>query len=300
MLSAVMYVCSQPRLIFAQVGDNMEVSGSGLSVSPALIELTLDPGESRDKEFYVNNITKTPVPLNIGTQPLYPNEQIIDDTKTDSFDAAQWVSVDEPDNILNAGEQRQLTAKISVPESAEPGGHYATIVLEPLVPATEMSSGASIASRVGILVFITVSGDAIYDVELQEPSVGRLQWSRHVPITAEFLNQGTIHISPTTRVTVKNIFGDTLGEVPVQPRVVLPNTQKILRAQWRSPSLIGIYSAQIEASYGEDGTVLESGQRYFLVVQWLPVLGIVILASILGWLIKVGQRLPAACKAFRG
>jgi hypothetical protein len=282
------------------LGQQDPVSNAGLTVSPAIFEVVGEPGQTVRKEFYIQNISDSAMPVSATTDRLRPYEQEIDLRLTESFNAAQWITLDEPHHILDVEERRKVTATISVPENAEPGGHYATIVWQPVAPATGLDGNSTrIAPQVGILVFITVPGDARYDIGL-ENKVSWLQWSQDIEVDSAFTNAGTMHILPTSKVVVRNIFGSVKEEVDIRPSVVLPNTIKEFSTKWDDPGLIGIYSAETVATYGSDQTELSSDRSYFLVFRPLPLLLAIVILYLVGRFVRrTHPRWLEAIRAFR-
>jgi hypothetical protein len=277
---------------------------TGLSVSPAIFELIVEPGEAQQKTFYIRNITDTAVPVRVSTEELAPTEEQIDKSLSNSFNASSWINLSEQNHILNNKESRPITATVQVPKTAEPGGHYATILLEPLVPAVAVSgqSGSQAAAKVGVLVFITVKGEARHQLTTHSsPGISFLQTLAHISIDAAIANTGTVHELPTAKVIVRNIFGGIEAELPIQPRVVLPNTIKTTSLQWQAPFLFGIYSAQIEGVYGSSQTPLQSDKKVFIVLQWFPlVLLSVLLVAGFMYTRKTYKRWPQAFRALLG
>lgn len=287
----------------AQAQGQGQISQSGLTVGPAIFEMIVEPGETKSQAFFVNNIKDTPVPVTTTIKRLSPIEEEIDLTLSESFNAASWIEVSEPHHILKGRERRRLEATVTVPETAEPGGHYATIVLEPMVSAFSTGqSTAKVASQIGILVFITVKGDAITEATFRDnPQLSRLQTSRSVPVTAAVANTGTIHVLPSSKLVVRNLFGFNKTELPLKPRLVLPNTIKKFTTEWGKAPVLGIYSVQAVGTYGSGQTELVSGKKYFVVVRWLPILvSLVLLLAAGTFIIKTHKRWPQAYRAFMG
>jgi hypothetical protein len=276
------------------------VSNAGLTVSPAIFEVVGEPGKTVRKEFYIQNISSQPMPVSATLDRLRPYEQEIDLKASESFNASQWIELDKPHHILDVEERRKVTATISVPKNAEPGGHYATIIWQPVVPATGLDgNSAKIAPQVGILVFITVPGDAKYDIALED-QLGWLQLSNNITIDPRFTNTGTIHILPTTKVVVRNIIGSVKDEIELKPSIVLPNTIKEFPAKWDGPGIIGIYSAETVATYCSGQTELTSGKHYFVVFRPLPLLFVIILLYFVGRFVRqTHPRWLEAIRAFR-
>lgn len=271
-------------------------------MSPAIFEMIVDPGEVKEREFKIINIKNEPVPVTATVKRLTPVEEEIDPALSQSFNAASWIEIPESNHILKGKERRDLTARVSVPKTAEPGGHYATIVLEPLVPTVTVDNKtAKVAAQVGIIVFITVKGEAVTEAAFSgHPDISSLQTKGEVPLKVAVANTGTIHVLPTATVEIRNIFGRSKASLPLKPRLVLPNTVKNFSTVWDDPGIFGIYSAEAEGTYGPGQTAINSGRKYFLVFRWLPFTAIALsLVAIIIFTLKTHRRWPAAYQAFK-
>lgn len=275
---------------------------TGLNVSPAIIEVLASPGETYEHTFYIRNITSTAVPVSASLDRLKPNEEELDITDIARFDASAWIHLSEEHHILEVDQQRAITATVQIPADAEPGGHYATIWLDPVLPQGLVDqTGAKAAPRIGILVFITVKGDAAHQLAALQPQIDFINASATLSFGVKINNSGSVHEVPTAKMVVKNIFGATKGEIVVAPRIVLPNTQKSFSLSWQAPAWFGIYKAHIEATYGSDQQFFSGPTRYFVVIQWLPaIILLLILPALTVFVLKTHRRWPAAYRAFVG
>jgi hypothetical protein len=287
-----------PTLLAQEQPDS--VSTAGLTVSPAIFEVVGKLGQTVKKDFYIQNISDHTLPVTAAMDRLHPYEVEVDPGESESFNAAQWVKISEPHHILKTDERRKVTATISVPKNAEPGGHYATILWQPMAQIFQQEGNtAKIAPKVGILVFITVPGNAEYTVDLSNNASG-LYWSKNIPITSEFTNTGTIHILPTPKVVVRNIFGGVEEELELKPSVVLPNTIKMFPTEWKGANLLGVYSAETMATFSPSQTPISSSRQYFVVIRPLPLLLVIALTYLLGNFVrKTSPHWPEAIRAFR-
>src|SRR5690606_31726070 len=129
---------------------------AGLAVGPAIFEVSLEPGVAHAQKIRLKNLAPTALPVTVRAQPLQPQPDVrlTEDFETSTFDASQWFSFDESDIILRPGEERTVTVTIEPPATAEPGGHYATILFTPLaVRGGVPSSSTHLASEVGSQAF---------------------------------------------------------------------------------------------------------------------------------------------------
>lgn len=293
-----------PSSAFAQQLDEPDTGdGSGLKVSPALFEAVIEPGQTIEREFYIIHTTDQPLPIEVKPRPIDPIERIIDTSKIARFNAASWVTIDEPYHILENQETLRLSATITAPESAEPGGHYFMISVDALqAVSSEARPGVSVTPRIGILVFLTVPGPVVRDIIVTEDRFSPfIATDEIVRLTPSFKNTGTIHLMQNSKVVVENIFGAKKAEIRLPPRIVLPNTIKQIASTWEDVPIIGFYRMKINGTYGPGQKRLNERQEFLIAFRWLPLLLVLLPLGLIGWVVyRTRGRWGEAYEALRG
>jgi len=144
-----------------------------------------------------------------------------------------------------------------------------------------------------VLMLVKVEGDVVEEATLTDFSVSS-EVLTHLParFQARVANEGTVHLQPTGSIEIVNLFGKTVGSVPVNPglRSVLPESARRYDALWGEEHDEGVsafmkqwdgfrfgrYTATLRLSYGEEGKTLVASTTFW-VVPWMA-LG----ASLLG------------------
>lgn len=247
-----------------------------VTVGPAKIEFTADPGETlRGELFLLNEGSETKV-----FSPVF--EKFIEVNGEKKFMPGaptlltNWFRM--PSEItLGPGESRQIPFTIELPENADPGGHFAVIWWSARSPG--VSEGAGIVTRAGILVYLRVRGDIIEAGDVPEFSTTRSFYTRlPVPFRWVFHNSGNVHLKPSGIIAIKNIFGGTVAELPLNPNglQVLPDSKKEFgETEWKEGTFggfaFGLYTAEMNLVFGESGKTVEKSIRFF-VFPWKTVL----------------------------
>lgn len=119
-------------------------------------------------------------------------------------------------------------------------------------------AGTRVISRVGVLFFVRVNGPVDQQGQLTDFRVtndSMLMQKGPVNFEILFENKGTIHLVPYGMVTIRNIFGKTIGTVPVDAYFSLPKSVRYRQVIWQKENLIGRYTATIELNRGYDGNI---------------------------------------------
>lgn len=273
----LLFTLSGSSIVSAQVpslDQHSSLDSDGLRASPAIFESVVRPGKTVKKDFFIVHTTDRSLPVQISSRPLDPIEKSIESNKISTFNASEWIKISEPYHIFSNQERKKLTATITAPPNAEPGGHYAMISIDVVSPATDKaSSGVSISSRIGILAFLIVPGPVSKDVIVEKNSVAPLfGTSEIVRFNPEFKNTGTIHVLQNSKIIIEDILGIKRTELNVPSRIILPNTIKELSVPWEDPPYIGVYKVHVEGSYGPEQAPINSDVEYLLMIRWLPIL----------------------------
>src|SRR5690606_20974594 len=85
------------------------------------------------------------------------------------FSLAKWVKFRQDTYTLRSGQEAQVAYTITVPQNAEPGGHYASVYgqLTPDASAIGSGSGAVLGQKIGALVLLRVAGDVKEDATIE-------------------------------------------------------------------------------------------------------------------------------------
>lgn len=274
---------ANPPRVNAQSKNAKEiVSKSALGVSPAIMEQALTPGKLTEFTVQVHNVTNFPLPIKSYVRDLRLQGETLSESARARLDASRWFTIEEPDFILQPKQVRTIKGMLQAPSNAAPGGHYATLFFQPLVPEEALSpSMAYVNTKVGVLVFLVVKGDIKEEATLGKPlqASSPMQQSP-VSFTFSIRNSGNVHLMPTGKIKLYDWRGRLADTLNVPPGIVLPNTVKEYVMTWRPPSKLGKYRAELTIGYGGEQTQLQKTIVNFWIVPWLNTVFPVLFLSI--------------------
>lgn len=275
-----------------------------ISLSPVLIEKTLKPGETYEETVRVTNTGSTPVKLDKSVADFYydPSGQIQfteeSEPPVSTASIKAWLKLDTDAFTLGPQETKQVTAMITVPTGAEPGGHYGVLFFNTVV---DPSSGSTVkvAGRVGTLVLVEVPGDVRKTAEIKGFDVGILRqvenktvffhqdFYENGPVTFAYKvrNTGNVHFTPEGSIDIKNMFGTTVASIGAQVDEksgklrAFPGVEREFTRVWDPGFLLGRYTATVTVSDGT-GKKLEPVSITFTVLPWKMLVGLILLLVI--------------------
>lgn len=275
-----------------------------LTVSPARIEISGDPGQTVEGTFLLINEQG-------GSQKFYTSAQNFEaqgETGTPNFTSstqglASWINTTS-EVVLEKGEQRKVSYSITIPKDADAGGYFAAIFLSSVPPAVNGVSEVSVGAKIGTLILLRVSG------EVKEgggvASFGTKEnvhfyTSLPVMFNYRFTNDGGDRINPTGTIVLRNMIGlksATLDANPSKGNVLPGSTRRFdiawgeeqdasktgffaaVSHQWKSFAL-GIYMAKLGLTYGTSSTASE--YTFVVVLPWQLLIVMISIGSVVLW-----------------
>jgi hypothetical protein len=277
---------ASPCFSVAQESD----SSSGLTISPPIKEINLEPGKTYQEKIKVNNPTKNlvevfPVARNFSASE---NETGIPTIETPSEEAtyglASWISFSQSKLALTSEQEAEFNYTINVPLDAEPGGHYGAVLFASEPPKIDAGeTRVSLASMVGSLILAKVAGDAKEGARIKEFSTSkRVYFSTPVDFTLRIENTGNIHFKPQGDIVVKN-WGKISETVDINSKKgnVLPKSVRNFSETDKkgetslafkgSKFSFGKFTADLVVVYGSNDQSLTGKVSFWIIPWWLIV-----------------------------
>lgn len=280
-----------------------------VSITPPLIQLTIGPGESWSSTLKVVNSNPYDVTYYAsivdfaaqgeeGTGTFIP---LVDaaDTEPNSYSLASWTTLSKDPVVIEAGKSGDVPFTVRVPTFAEPGGHYAAILVGTDPGGVQLDGPTMrVSSYVSSLVLVRIRGEATESGRIREFRTDTaISATADADFILRFENTGNTHLRPQGDITIYNMWGKKRGELAVNQDGnfgnVLPQSTRKFGFRWSGDTDlfdIGRYSAVATLTFGEDGKRNISSTTYFWVVPAKPValtLGSVLaFLLVLTWLIR--------------
>jgi hypothetical protein len=256
-LSAIVFFIS--FLAFAAISSAQSI---GVSITPAQIEETIDPGTSRDFTFTLQNLNESEQTFffftrNItgvidgGTPVFAENNQ-----EVTGYELADWITLESSSAVLAGGATQEVRFKMNVPQDASPGSHFGGVFISVDPPEIE-NSGAAVGYQVANIISIRVAGEANNTANIRQFSTERyFHGSQNVNFLARIENAGNVLVRPSGPLEIYNMLGqkvDTLNFNDSQNAVFPANTRDFTLA-WEGEGVgFGRYEAIISLVYGDEG-----------------------------------------------
>lgn len=274
-----------------------------LAVSPPTFELTTNPGTPIKNTIKVSNPSNKElyVTTDIRNFVAVGEEGAVNLTDEDStYSLAKWITVAPTNATIKPNETKIFTFIINPPANAEPGGHFGSIVFR--TGGNQLDeTGASVAQEVASLILLRIAGPTTEKATLEE-FITTNSFYQSVPVIFEYKvrNEGNVHVKPTGKITITNLFGKEVDAFSVPPKNVLPNATRKTTIEYDKKDLFGKYTATLVLTYGTNNETL-MGTTSFTVIPYKKVaVGLVIAVIVIFLLIKGRKRIAMAVKVLFG
>ena len=269
-------------------------------VGPGKIDVALKPGQSKIIEVTVANRTGERRIFNLVPEDAQGSQDpetpvVLLGADRGPYSLKDYISVPYTRFELNNNERARIPVTISIPEDAQPGGLYGSLLVNTLaikqVGADEEGATpqSAIMARIGTLFFITVPGEVQRSGVLKEfDTVPSQKFYQNGPINFGVLyeNTGSIHLAPYAEVRIKNMFDEEVGYLTLDPWFVLPQSVRLREFSWDRDMLFGRYTAVVSLNRGYDD-VIDEKSTTFWVLPWKPIAGAFGVLFVIFFLIRI-------------
>lgn len=268
-------------------------AADGLQISPAIVDVNGEKGGSYTIQLQVTNVTGSDLTFDSAVNDFSAKDESgapsvnLDDSNPSTASIKQWVSVIKS-FTLKARENRKINAIITIPKDAEPGGHYGVIRFSGRTPEVE-GSGVGLTASTGALVLVRVAGAVdeklnliTFETSQNNKASGLFEYGP-IDFVARFKNEGNVHVKPIGQIEIRDMFGNKVDTVAVNPDKgnVLPLSIRKFQSTLNKDWMFGRYTADISVAYGTTGQAIVQTTSFWVIPYKAMLIGIIILATLI-------------------
>jgi len=296
-----------------------------LSLTPPLLEITIQPGRSITQVYKISNQGETDLALTSQIVPFQPADEfghILPVGTTSKFKIQNWFSFQNTNLdlgqkfLLPAGQKQEIVLKLKIPENTPEGDYYAALFFATLPEVFLGGQSATQAqAKIGSNLLITVSrdGQPLKKAKITEFRLQKCLFRLPLPVgkekkwclidsfdQPEFLlrlqNTGRAFFKPMGRLTVTGWLSQKYL-LELLPENVLVDSLRQIRCQFdnqpgscrlNSRFLLGPYQAKVE--FGPDRVSVDyTATTSFLALPFKLSLGLIVIIAIIRLImVKIG------------
>lgn len=267
-------------------------------VGPGKVQLDIKPGESKTIMMSVTNRIGNTRDFRVAVEDMQGSAEpgkTVDllGSVQGPYTLRDYIQLPFETITLEQGQRVRFPVTISIPADAEPGGKYGSVLVNTVAVKRDDASDGSLTSqspiiaRIGTLFFITIPGDVVRDGQLVDFAIpsGSFHTAGPINMSILFENKGSIHLTPSGDISVRNIFGQEVGSVVLDPWFAMPQSYRSREVIFDRPGLFGRYEATLTLDRGYEDQV-DSATIVFYVLPWKPLVGIGVALFVLVFLFR--------------
>jgi len=250
-------------------------------VGPGKFELSIAPGESQEVELFIGNRMGSTRAFSLVVEDVVGSSDteqtvVLLGNDTGPYTLKDYLQLPVTEVTLEHGQRARIPVTVSLPADTEPGGHYGSLLVSTLTRpelednADNVDAGTTVVSQIGTLFFVTTPGDTTTGGELKDFALVPPEYfmtSGPVHFGLLFNNTGLIHLNPYGVIEIKNMFGEIVEIVELDPWFALPQSLRLREISWPKERLFGKYTATAKVNRGYEDIVDEQSLTFF-VVDW--------------------------------
>lgn len=280
--------------IFAQNVPSVQ----SLEVSPPSQELQADPGKTVVATAKIRNKSKETIPLTVRIEDFTATgeEGQIALTSQGTYSLANWTAITPKSFSLAPGEEKEVTAKITVPAEKVAGGYYGSFVFSTKNEAPGVGV-AALGQEIASLFLLKISGPVTESLTLDSISAPGFSEFGPIPIRLKFTNNGNIHTKVYGLVNISDMFGQKVADLVINQTNVFPGASRIISTTFDKHLLFGKYTTTAIMYYGTTKNETLTAVGSFTVIPYrIIALFFVIVALLYGMRKRIKKALRALTK----
>lgn len=270
-------------VVFPQKSFAQSVS---VGIYPPIIQMEMEPPAILNNAITLQNGSDQTITYSIFLMPFKPSgskngELEYDKSKLSEYkDFFKGVQVSDKNKViseikLGPKQNKELTLRIAVAKGHPPRDYYFSVLFISQ-EGTGSKENSFVGARAGIAtnVLVTLGPKTKSQGHIKEFSLSRFVTRGPVNFTLSLANTSPHYLSIQGNVLVRNIFGQTVGNINLVPANVLANSERFLESEnnpdsfspkliWNENFLLGIYTADLTVALSEEGPVLKESVTFF-------------------------------------
>lgn len=286
-------------VFFPIVKAQFESTGQSLEVSPPSQEFAdVAPGSTLTVKAKIRNRSKGTLPIAVRIEDFIAsgNEGQVALTDKGPWAVSTWASVTPKKFDLPAGETQEVEASIQIPSTGAAGGRYGSFVF-----AVEGKGGtpgvAAVSQEVASLFLINIAGPVEQKLSVTSFTAPQFSEFGPIPFSVDYKNDGNVHMKPAGVISVTDVLGRKIADVPVTATNVFPQASRIVKVNWNEGLLVGPFVATaILYTNGKGNETVSMTTSFFV----FPVRIAVILCIVIFLILRFRKRITKAVQALAG
>lgn len=226
-------------------------------LGPTSFQIKGNPGDEFERELSVTNRLGKKMGFVVEVEDFSgssdPSKPSVLFQGTGPFSAKNWIKPERWFFILKQGEKAHLKVFIKIPKVADPGEHYAGVLIKNrnVEPIKKGVATIRLSSRLGSMFLIDAGGKRVEKSSFVDFKTSK-KFYHNGPVKFGLVasSYGNTHLEPRGIIIIKNMMGKITAEVPVRKWIVLRQSKRLQEAVFKRKWLFGKYTATATIWWG--------------------------------------------------
>lgn len=250
-----------------------------LGIYPPIIQIQIEPPANIDTPITIENHGKETVTLEISIKPFTAGkgelgEVVYESGKNPLIFENIKISEDEETIekvVIPPKQSKTLKLHLDIPKDEPLSDYYFSVLFVSENMLDERLNQLKIQGGIATNVLLSIKGkppligakptSIAKIVEFSSPSFLE---KGPVPFMVRLKNQSNHFITPQGTISIKNIFGKTIGQVKLSPINILADTIRSQETLWQETFLFGPYTATLNINPSDKGPTLIKTIHFFV------------------------------------
>jgi len=247
-----------------------------LGIYPPIIQIQTVPPAVMDTPITIHNYGGETVALEISLKPftaakgengevLYmsgKNPLVYENIKVrDNDEVVKKV-------VIGPRQNKTLNLYIDIPKDESVSDHYFSVVFISENKSKDKLNQSKIQAGIATNVLLSIGSKEMIMGKIVEFSTPLFLEKGPVPFTVRLKNQSNHFITPQGTISIKNIFGKTIGQVKLSPVNILAGSIRSQQTLWQEALLFGPYTATLNIDASDNVPILLKTVTFFVFPLW--------------------------------
>lgn len=233
--------------VFTYIGIHYafaQATEESLTISPSLMDLTANPGDTIKETFRIRNNTDTPIALSISVDKLDPhsrNGEVVPIKPQPNDPSISWVSFETTSFVANSREWVDIPVTISVPKTAAFGYYYAFLVGPNKTAGTQFGPTTKLLGEIVLPVLLNVTAPNAKSTLSLLSFTPQSFFNQYLPVvfSVTVQNAGNVALRPSGTIFVQ-LAGGNSDALNVNPSggIILPGGIRTFSVPWKNGFLV--------------------------------------------------------------
>lgn len=248
----ILFFCVGVKSSFAQAAQTV-------TVLPPTQELSANPGDTIQIKAKIRNSGNTDFNVKVTINDFLPkgDQGQVEIAPSSPYSIVKWTTLKENSFTLSSGEDQTAVATVTIPKNTA-GGRYGSFVFSITPKAAEKGGSATVAQNVASLFLIRINGPVNEKLVINQITAPSSREFGPIPFQIDLANKGNVHVKAFGIVSIYDMFGRNVVNIPVKAVNVFPETNRTVLVSYDQKLLLGKYKATAFLYYGQKNELLTS------------------------------------------